>query len=155
MKVEKVWNYPRPAVCEPFKGSIEVIYNNELLVKTKDAIRILETSHPPTYYIPNEDILISRLKKNTHTSFCEWKGVANYYDYIYNDECINNIGWYYSKPYYKFLSIKNFVSFYASKVDKCFVNKKEVLKQEGDFYGGWITDNLIGPFKGGAGTEEW
>ena len=155
IKIEKVWHYPRPAIWEYYRGTIEVIHNNEVIAKTKNAIRILETSHPPTYYIPNDNVVTSLLNKNNDRSFCEWKGTASYFDYYNNNEYINNIGWCYSNPYYKFLPIKNFISFYASKVDKCFVDKKEVFKQEGSYYGGWITDNLIGPFKGGEGTEGW
>ena len=155
LKKENVWDYPRPAIWEYHSGTIEVIQNNQNLAKTNNAIRVLETSHPPTYYVPEKHVMTSLLHKNDKTSFCEWKGLANYYDYEFNNTKITNIAWSYSDPNSKFLFIKNFISFYASKIDLCLVNSNSVIKQEGEFYGGWITANLTGPFKGGEGTEEW
>ena len=155
LKSENVWDYPRPPACETHKGTIEVIINDKTLAKTKNAMRIIETSHPPTYYFPIENVKIEYLRKNSNTSFCEWKGIANYFDFKINKTNITDVAWYYSNPSKKFLGIKNFVGFYASKADKCLVNGELVKKQEGDFYGGWITKNLIGPFKGGSGTKGW
>lgn len=152
---ENVWDYPRPAVCEPFYKDVLVIVENKIIAKTTSAIRVLETSHPPTYYFPIKDVKINYLKKNKNNSFCEWKGIASYFDLDFKKKTISDIGWVYLNPNKNFISIKNYISFYASKADKCIVDGEQVLKQEGDFYGGWITSNLKGPFKGGPKTMEW
>ena len=152
---ENVWDYPRPAIYQYHEGQIEVIVNKNTIAKTNNAIRVIETSHPPTYYIPTEDVKVNLLRKSKSKSFCEWKGEANYLDLFTSTRKISNIGWYYSSPKKEFEKIKNFISFYASKTEKCIVNGELVEKQDGDFYGGWITKNLIGPFKGGSGTLEW
>ena len=152
---ENVWNYPRPAIYQIHKGIIEVIVNNKTIAKTNKALRVIETSHPPTYYFPPEDVTMNILKKNKNSSFCEWKGIANYVDLHLGKTKILNIGWFYNSPKRKFQPIKDYISFYASKADKCFVNGELVKKQEGQFYGGWITKNLIGPFKGAIGTSFW
>ena len=152
---ENVWEYPRPAIYKSHIGEIEVISNNIVLAKISNAISVLETSHPPTYYFPSEDVKVEFLKKNNHTSYCEWKDSANYFDLFLENIEITNIGWSYLTPNKKFLPIKSYISFYASKVEKCFVNGEQVKKQDGDFYRGWITDNLVGPFKGGPKTLDW
>ncbi len=155
MKIENVWEYPRPAICEPHIGTIEVIVGSKIIAKTNKALRVIETSHPPTYYFPPEDVNRKLLIKNKHNSFCEWKGIAKYLNLSLDKIKILNIAWYYSLPTKDFLPIKNFISFYASKAEKCLVNGELVKKQDGDFYGGWITNNLKGPFKGAPGTAGW
>ena len=155
LKKENVWDYPRPAICQPHKGTIEVIVGNKSIAKTNNAIRVIETSHPPTYYFPPEDITVNLLKKNNTNSFCEWKGTANYVDLDLGKIKILNIGWFYKSPKKEFQLIKEYISFYASKAEKCIVNGELVKKQEGEFYGGWITKNLKGPFKGAIGTSFW
>ena len=135
LKKENVWDYPRPAICEPHIGTIEVILNNNTIAKT--------------------DVKKNLLNENKHSSYCEWKGKASYLDLNMNKQRVLNIAWYYSFPKKEFLLIKDFISFYASKTQKCFVNGEIVKKQDGVFYGGWITDNLIGPFKGAPGTLDW
>ena len=152
---ENVWNYPRPAIYQIHKGTIEVIVDNKTIAKTNKALRVIETSHPPTYYFPPEDVAMNLLKKNNSSSFCEWKGKANYVDLHLGKTKILNIGWFYNSPNKKFQPIKEHISFYASKADKCIVNGELVKKQEGQFYGGWITKNLTGPFKGAKGTTFW
>ena len=107
LKSENVWDYPRPPACETHKGTIEVIINDKTLAKTKNAMRIIETSHPPTYYFPIENVKIEYLRKNSNTSFCEWKGIANYFDLKINETNIADVAWYYSNPSKKFLGIKN------------------------------------------------
>ena len=152
---ENVWDYPRPAICQSHKGTIEVIVNNKTIAKTNNAFRIIETSHPPTYYFPPSDVNINLLKKNKNNSFCEWKGTANYLDLYMGKIKIFDIGWFYKSPKKNFQPIKEYISFYASKAEKCIVNGELVKKQEGEFYGGWITKNLKGPFKGAIGTLFW
>ena len=155
LKKENVWDYPRPAICQKHKGTIEVIVDNKTIAKTNNAMRVIETSHPPTYYFPPEDVVMNLLKKNKSNSFCEWKGIANYVDLHLDKIKILNIGWFYKSPKTEFQPIKDYISFYASKAEKCIVNGELVKKQEGEFYGGWITKNLTGPFKGAIGTSFW
>ena len=155
LDIENVWDYPRPAICQAFEGQCKVMVNGKILAKSSKAFRVLETSHPPTYYLPPNDIDMNLLKRNQHNSICEWKGRAAYIDYHDDNMHIANIGWFYEQPTPSFMMIRNYISFYASKVESCFVNDEQVLAQEGDFYGGWITKNLKGPFKGGKGTFGW
>ena len=155
LKKENVWDYPRPAIWELYSGKLEVIINNKVLAKTISGIRVIETSHPPTYYFSPNDVNTSILKKNNYHTNCEWKGIANYFDCFINNKIISNIGWFYPNPNPNFLNIRNYIGFYSSKVDICIVNGECAIKQEGDFFGGWITSNLIGPFKGGISTSKW
>ena len=155
LKKENVWDYPRPAIYQPHKGKIEVIVENKTIAKTNNAFRVIETSHPPTYYFPPSDVDINLLKQNKNNSFCEWKGMANYVDLHLGKIRISNIGWLYKSPKKEFQPITNYISFYASRAEKCIVNDELVRKQEGDFYGGWITKNLTGPFKGATDTLFW
>ena len=155
LDIENVWNYPRPAICQPFAGRLEVYVENILIAKTKRAWRVIETSHPPSYYFHPEDVKDNFFKKNTKKTLCEWKGQASYFNYISKEKSIFNFCWTYHNPTKNFLPIKNHFSFYSSKFSDCFINKEKVTPQDGDFYGGWITKNLIGPFKGKKGTLAW
>lgn len=155
MKQESVWEYPRPAICEPFKGALRCEIAGKILAETTKGYRALETSHPPTYYFPPGDVDMSMLKMSGHSSHCEWKGKASYYDFSFGDRTVSNIAWTYLSPTSTFIALKNFLCFYPSKLDACYVNDEQAHAQEGDFYGGWITSNIKGPFKGGAGTWGW
>jgi len=152
---ESVWLYPRPAVCEPCAAWLHVINDNVIIAETRECYRTLETSHPPTYYFPPGDTNLKYLEENNHHTFCEWKGVATYFDLVVNGKRRRNVAWTYRNPSPSFAPIKDYVSFYASKVDACFVNEERVIAQPGNFYGGWITSNLKGPFKGEPGTSNW
>jgi len=156
MNTESVWDYPRPPKIELFSGHVRIINDHQVLADSNKAYRILETSHPPTYYIPFEDINMEYLSQNSYSTFCEFKGRAGYFDLISkNSSRIQNVGWFYPSPNSKYSNLKNHVCFYASKLDECWVNDEKVLPQKGDFYGGWITSNIKGPFKGGPGTFGW
>ncbi len=156
---ECVWDYPRPAVCEPFEGSLTIEMKNgvSLVEKATSAFRTLETSHPPTYYIHQKDINMNYLHLNERKTMCEWKGQASYFDLLDDSGNIiaQNVAWTYTKPTETFIPIANYISFYAQYFKRCSVNDEEVQPQEGDFYGGWITSNLKGPFKGGPGSWGW
>lgn len=152
---ESVWDYPRPPKLETFNGSIKIIFNSEIIYENNTAFRILETSHPPTYYLPVEQFKSGVLIPIPGSSYCEFKGKANYYDIKVNDKTAHKAAWYYPKPNPVYAPIANFVSVYAHMMDACYVNDELVQAQEGDFYGGWITSNIVGPFKGGAGTWGW
>lgn len=126
-----------------------------MIAKTDRGFRSLETSHPPSYYMPPDDIKMDVLLYNQRVTLCEWKGKASYFNFEGGDRSITDIAWTYTDPTPTFRKIKNYLSFYASKVDACYVNSEKVLAQDGDFYGGWITKHLTGPFKGGQGTAGW
>jgi len=152
---ESVWDYPRPPKLELSSKSVRIIFNGVEIAKSQKTQRVLETSHPPVYYIPPEDIKIEYLQPTSKQSFCEWKGVANYYTIVVGEKSVPNCAWYYTNPTPAFAGIKEYVAFYPSKMDACFLNEEKVQAQQGDFYGGWITQDIVGPFKGGAGSWGW
>ncbi|KAL3138411.1 hypothetical protein ABBQ32_006206 [Trebouxia sp. C0010 RCD-2024] len=148
---ESVWDYPRPPRLEPVPERITVELGGKVIADTTGAYRVLETSHPPTYYLPPKDVDMEQLKPSSGSSYCEWKGSASYYDAPGKPK----IAWYYAKPSSSFTQIANYLCFYPSKVDKATVGGETVKAQPGDFYGGWITSKLVGPFKGSPGTMGW
>ena len=152
---ESVWDYPRPPKLELTNKYLKIVFNGEIIAETNRAYRVLETSHPPVYYIPPEDVRMKFLTEVGGSSFCEWKGAAGYYDLTVSDKIVKNAAWFYANPTEKFTPIANYLAFYPSKMDECYVNDELVQSQEGDFYGGWITSEIVGPFKGGAGTWGW
>ncbi|NNF36826.1 MAG: DUF427 domain-containing protein [Saprospiraceae bacterium] len=153
--IESVWDYPRPPLLVPFSGHIRIIHKDSIIVDSNQVFRILETSHPPTYYFPLLDISPEFLAHNQYTTYCEFKGQATYFDLIVNEERIESAGWYYGNPNKHYAALKGYAAVYASKLDACYVNDEKVKAQEGDFYGGWITSHIKGPFKGGKGTYGW
>lgn len=152
---ESVWDYPRPPAIEPFKGHLRIVLNGVIVADSNRSYRVLETSHPPTYYIPIADFREGVLIKTSGTSYCEWKGMAEYYNLKAGEELVRKCAWGYPDPNTRFADIKDHVSVYAHLMEACYVNDELVKAQEGDFYGGWITSNIVGPFKGGAGTWGW
>jgi len=116
---------------------------------------VLETSHPPTYYIPSEDVQQQLLIRSESKSYCEFKGVATYYTIQVKGKVSENAAWSYHSPNPGYESIKDYIAFYPGRVDACYVDGERVKAQEGDFYGGWITSEIEGPFKGGSGTNGW
>jgi uncharacterized protein (DUF427 family) len=154
-KKESVWDYPRPPRVEQSSNHIRVIFNGRAIAETNQALRILETSHPPVYYIPPGDVQQQFLSRTGHRSYCEFKGQATYYTLKVGEKVATNAAWSYHNPLKGYESIRDHIAFYPSRVDACYVNEERVIAQEGDFYGGWITSDIEGPFKGGAGTEGW
>lgn len=152
---ESVWNYPRPPRLERTNKNLKIIFNGETIAETTGAFRVLETSHPPVYYFPPENVRMEFFTAKSNSSFCEWKGAANYYDLRVGGKSVGNAAWFYPNPTEAFAEIKNHLAFYPSKMDACYVDDELVKSQEGDFYGGWITKDIVGPFKGGAGTWGW
>ncbi|MDQ3131995.1 MAG: DUF427 domain-containing protein [Acidobacteriota bacterium] len=152
---ESVWDYPRPPKLELTNKHLKIIFGGEIIAETNRAFRVLETSHPPVYYFPPEDVRTEFLLEATGASFCEWKGRAGYFDLQVGEKIVVNAAWFYASPTRNFAEIKNYIAFYPSKMDACYVNDELVKTQEGDFYGGWITSEIVGPFKGGAGTFGW
>ena len=152
---ESVWDYPRPPRLEPTSQQIRVLVADLVLADSRRCWRVLETSHPPVYYIPPADIALAYLHKTAQQSWCEWKGNAGYYTVIVGERQIVNAGWFYPNPTLAFAPIRDHVAFYASKLDACYVDDELVQAQAGDFYGGWITRAIVGPFKGAPGTRGW
>ncbi len=152
---ESVWDYPRPPRLEATNKHLKVVFNGEIIAETNRAYRVLETSHPPVFYFSPEDLRTEFLTETRNSSFCEWKGRAGYYALQVNGKLMENAAWFYANPTKDFAAIKNYIAFYPNKMDACSVNDELVTVQEGDFYGGWITSEIVGPFKGGAGTFGW
>jgi len=152
---ESVWDYPRPPRAERTGRHIEVRFNGVLVADTRAAIRVLETSHPPTYYLPPEDVRIDCLHEAEGRSWCEWKGAARYYDVVVGDRRARRAAWSYAAPAAPFAVIAECFAFYARLLDECLVDGERVVPQPGGFYGGWITADVVGPFKGDPGSEGW
>jgi uncharacterized protein (DUF427 family) len=154
-KRESVWDYPRPPRLEKCDKELEVIFNGISIAKSRKAFRVLETSHPPVYYFPPEDVVKEYLRSSNKLSYCEWKGPANFYSVKVNGKLVENAAWFYPNPTERFEPLANYIAFYPGLMDECLVNGEKARPQPGNFYGGWITDDLIGPFKGAPGTLFW
>jgi len=154
-KKESVWDYPRPPRVEPSTQLIRVVFNGTTIAETNRALRVLETSHPPVYYIPPGDVQQQLLSPTAHHSYCEYKGQASYYSVKVGNKVSENAAWSYHQPSTGYESLKDHLAFYPGRVDACYVDDERVQAQEGDFYGGWITSTIEGPFKGGPGTAGW
>ena len=152
---ESVWDYPRPPRVEPASRRVRIQVGGTTIVDTTRAMRVLETSHPPAYYIPFDDVAADVLEPNPHRTFCEFKGRAHYWTITAGDRRIEAGAWSYPEPSPGYEPIRDHLAFYPSRMDACFVDDEQITPQEGDFYGGWITSDIIGPFKGGPGTRGW
>ena len=152
---ESVWDYPRPPRVEDSAKHIKIVFNNVVIADTRRAKRVIETSSPPVYYIPPEDIKMEHLKRIQKNTICEWKGIASYYTVIVGERQAKNAAWFYLNPTSGYISIKNYVAFYPQRMDACYVDGELVKPQPGSFYAGWITSDIVGPFKGEPGTEGW
>lgn len=155
LPVECVQDYPRPPAIEPVALRLRVEVAGVTLADSEAAFRVLETHHPPSYYIPQSDILMSLLVPSSRQTFCEWKGRAAYFDIVVNGKRLRNAGWCYPAPTARFDALKDYISFYAGSVDAAWVDDLKVAAQPGDFYGGWVTPNLSGRIKGLPGTTHW
>lgn len=152
---ESVWDYPRPPRVEPVTQRIRIVFNGVTIADTTNAYRVLETSHPPSYYIPQDDINMEYLTPTPRRTFCEFKGGASYWTITVGERESLDAGWSYPQPSRGYETITDHIAFYASRVDEAYVGNERVQAQEGDFYGGWITSNIVGPFKGARGTQGW
>lgn len=152
---ESVWDYPRPAICEPATSHLRVEFGGRVIAETRNGVRTLETSHPPTYYFPPEDVEHSVLRPDGHRSLCEWKGQARYFNLVSNGQEASRVAWSYPSPTPSFQLLKDHLAFYPAAMDACFVDGERVEPQAGGFYGGWVTSRVVGPFKGGPGTMGW
>jgi len=154
---ESVWDYPRPPRLERSRQRIRVVLGGLVVADTTMSLRVLETSHPPVYYVPLADVTPGAIERSAgHGSFCEWKGTAGYYDVIGGEgrRC-ERAAWGYANPSPGYEQLRGTVAFYPARMDECSVDAERVQAQEGDFYGGWITSAVEGPFKGPPGTRTW
>ena len=149
---ESVWDYPRPPALSPSGKPVEVKDGDTRVAFTKASVRVLETASPPTFYLPFDDINDELLVAAAGSSVCEWKGEARYLALSSNPDV--PIAWYYPRPRARFERIRNYVAFYPGRI-ACFVGGERVEPQPGRFYGGWITSDVVGPFKGEPGTGHW
>lgn len=152
---ESVWDYPRPPKVDPSSERVIVTHGGVVICDTTSAIRVLETSHPPTYYLPFADVNWDVLEPVAGTTVCEFKGVAHYADIVVGDKRIERGAWWYPTPNHRFDSLRDHLALYPGRVDEATVDGEVVQAQEGDFYGGWITSRVTGPFKGAPGTWGW
>lgn len=152
---ESVWDYPRPPRVEDSHKHIQVLFNGVIIADTYRAKRVLETSHPPVYYLPPEDVKMEYFTPSIRSTYCEFKGAASYYTITVNGKSLPNGAWYYRHPSKGYQDIANYIAIYPGQMDACYVAGERVQAQQGDFYGGWITAEIVGPFKGAAGTWGW
>lgn len=151
---ENVQSYPRPPVVMPVAQQIVIRLGGDIAARTTRALRVLETHHAPTYYLPQDDIT-AQLHPVSGTSFCEWKGVARYFDVSMGTRTAGRAAWAYDRPNAEFAALAGHLAFYAGKMDEIWVGDLRVTPQPGDFYGGWVTANLDGRIKGAPGTRHW
>ena len=151
---ESVWDYPRPPRIEPDSRVVRVVHGGETIAESRRAVRILETASPPTFYIPPDDVRTELLEQGSGASLCEWKGSSTYWSLRTEGGTLPNAGWSYENPFPEFATIRGYLSFYPSKLE-CYVAEHRARPQPGGFYGGWITPEVVGPFKGDPGTGGW
>ena len=152
---ESVWDYPRPPSLTQSNRHVVVELGGVVVAETTRAWRVCETSHPPTYYVPREDVADGVLQPARGGSFCEWKGPATYWTVHAGDRTEEAAAWSYESPTPGFTPMTGAVSFYPARMDRCTIDGETVRPQGGGFYGGWITDDVVGPFKGEPGTAFW
>ncbi len=150
-----MWDYPRPPALEALGARVRVELGGLVVADSTRVLRVLETSHPPTLYIPRTDVVSAYFTESPRRSFCEWKGHASYLDVEAGDRREEAAAWFYPRPAPPYEALLDHISLYPGRMDACFVDDERVEAQPGDFYGGWITPAIVGPFKGGAGTSGW
>ena len=154
--IESVWDFPRPPRLERVDWRIRVVVERVTIVDAPTALRVLETSQAPAYYVAFELVADEFLRaSDTRPTFCEWKGVAAYADVVVGDRVVPRAAWTYALPNDRFAELRGHWAFYAQAVDECWIDDERVAPNDGDFYGGWITANVTGPFKGGPGSRLW
>ena len=152
---ESVWSFPRPSIAQMIDARLRIVFGGRTLAETRRGVRTIETSQPPTYYFPPDDIAPDALRPVAGSSYCEWKGSAVYFDVLSGDAVRPKAAWAYPHPTAPFAIIRDHVAFYAAAMDACFVDEELVVPQPGGFYGGWITSRVAGPFKGSPGSRGW
>jgi len=151
---ESVWDYPRPPLMVPDVRLVQVFAESTKIADSRDCVRVLETASPPTFYLPPDDVDWDALVATDVRTRCEWKGIATTYDVVIDGERIPGAAWSYHDVFPEFEALRGWVAFHPGKVG-CTVDRETVYPQPGDYYGGWVTREIIGPFKGAPGTEDW
>jgi len=151
---ESVWDYPRPPRVVSDDRLVSIRVGEVLVAHATNCLRVLETASPPTFYLPSGSIRAGSLESSDTTSQCEWKGVAAYLDLILDGTRFERVAWYYPEPFSEYEELRDYVAFYPGRVD-CYVGDERVLPQLGGFYAGWVTAELVGPWKGEPGSEGW
>ncbi len=152
---ESVWDYPRPPRLEATGELVEIVLGGVVVARSRGALRVLETSHPPSYYLPPGDFVEGALRAAEGSSWCEWKGHAAYLDVLGGGLVAARAAWQYPRPTPPYEALAGYVAVYPGRMDRCTVDGELVRPQPGDFYGGWITSRVAGPFKGEPGTRFW
>ncbi len=151
-----MWDYPRPPIVVPSRERVVVEVGSEIVADSRRSLRVLETSHPPVYYIPGEAIAPGLLRPVSGTTWCEFKGSASYFDVARpNGRVIPRAAWHYPRPTAGYEALVDHFAFYPALMDRCTLDDEMVVAQPGDYYGGWITRKVTGPFKGRPGTDAW
>jgi len=154
--VERVWDYPRPPAVTPCAHRVRLELAGQVLADSTRALRVLETSHPPTIYLPPEDVRSDLLAPSDgRRTWCEFKGAADYFDAVVGGRRVRAVAWTFPDPSPGYAALRDHLAFYPGRVDGAWMGDERVQAQEGDFYGGWITADLVGPFKGPRGTLGW
>jgi uncharacterized protein (DUF427 family) len=153
---ESVWDYPRPPIVVPSCERLVIELGGRIVADTQRSLRVLETSHPPVYYLPADAIAPGTLRPVSGSTWCEFKGAASYFDVACpNGSVVPRAAWHYPEPTAGYEALVGHVAFYPGRMDRCTVDGETVVAQQGDFYGGWITSKVTGPFKGAPGTGGW
>lgn len=152
---ESVWDYPRPPRVEPITKHIRIEFAGIVLADSRQLFRVIETAGPPVYYLPRQDIQMAYLEPSRQKALCEWKGISRYWSARVADRVAENVAWSYPEPWDGFRAIKDHLAFRAGPMDRCLVDGQLVTPQPGKYYGGWITPDIVGPFKGEPGSERW
>ena len=153
---ESVWDYPRPPALVPSSERVRVEHRGTTIADTTRSVRVLETSQPPAYYLPPEDVRTDLLVPSPTRTLCEWKGLAEYWDLqLPEGTLVPEVAWSYPQPTARFADLAGYLAFYAQRVEGCWVDGERVVANDGGFYGGWITSRVVGPFKGAPGTAHW
>lgn len=150
-----MWDFPRPAIAQRCAAHVMIEHMELVIADTRATVRTLETSHPPSYYFPPDGVAPGVLRRAGRGPYCEWKGSALYWDVIIGDRVLPRVGWSYPNPTPPFALLRDHIAFYAAPFDRCSVEGESVVPQPGTFYGGWITADLVGPFKGVPGSMGW
>ena len=154
--MERVWDYPRPPAVVPCDRPVRVVLSGIALADSARALRVLETSHPPTIYVPFADVRAEHLTPGTaRSTWCEFKGAARYLDAVVDGRRVESVAWTFGDPAPGYETLRNHVAFYPGRVDEAWLGDERITAQVGDFYGGWISPDLVGPFKGAPGTLGW
>ena len=151
---ESVWDYPRPPRVEPVASHVRVEHAGEIVAESDRALRVLETASPPAIYLPPADVESQLLEPAEGHTVCEWKGLASYFDVVGGGSRSERAAWTYPKPNLDYSGLRDYIAFNAGRVE-CYLGEERVRPQHGEFYGGWITDEIAGPVKGEPGSEGW